>query len=231
MKKGFTLIELLIVVAIIAILAAIAVPNFLEAQVRSKVSRVKNDQRSYATGLESYFVDNNLYPAHSRSGSGTIGGVAGPTNPNGGVAVNPTGETNNYNAMQANPANTTLGRFYTFAMSRPGVATARAASLTTPVSYLTSLFPDPFMDTRGATFFYFANSAGWILWSPGPDTDQNTGGDLSNNTMHAVETIYNIYVSQPSTALLAGAPTGANSFTYDSTNGTVSQGDVYRLKQ
>lgn len=60
--KGFTLIELLIVVAIIAILAAIAVPNFLEAQVRSKVSRVKNDMRSLATGLESYKVDNNHYP-------------------------------------------------------------------------------------------------------------------------------------------------------------------------
>jgi len=61
-KKGFTLIELLIVVAIIAILAAIAVPNFLEAQVRSKVSRVKADMRSIATALESYAVDNNRMP-------------------------------------------------------------------------------------------------------------------------------------------------------------------------
>ena len=61
-RKAFTLIELLIVVAIIAILAAIAVPNFMEAQVRSKVSRVKNDVRSLATALEAYYVDNNKYP-------------------------------------------------------------------------------------------------------------------------------------------------------------------------
>jgi type II secretion system protein G len=61
-KRGFTLIELLIVVAIIAILAAIAVPNFLEAQVRSKVSRVKSDMRSIDTALQAYYVDNNRYP-------------------------------------------------------------------------------------------------------------------------------------------------------------------------
>ena len=61
MRKGFTLIELLIVVAIIAILAAIAVPNFLEAQVRSKVSRTKADMRSIVTALESYRVDHNKY--------------------------------------------------------------------------------------------------------------------------------------------------------------------------
>jgi len=71
-RKGFTLIELLIVVAIIAILAAIAVPNFLEAQVRSKVSRMRADMRSLATALESYMTDNRgyIWSAHNNSHGG-----------------------------------------------------------------------------------------------------------------------------------------------------------------
>jgi prepilin-type N-terminal cleavage/methylation domain-containing protein len=60
--RGFTLIELLIVVAIIAILAAIAVPNFLEAQTRAKVSRVLADMRSLVTAIEAYVIDYNQYP-------------------------------------------------------------------------------------------------------------------------------------------------------------------------
>jgi prepilin-type N-terminal cleavage/methylation domain-containing protein len=69
-KSGFTLIELLIVVAIIAILAAIAIPNFLAAQTRSKVARVQSEMRTLGTGLESYYVDNTMYPWYQDVGSG-----------------------------------------------------------------------------------------------------------------------------------------------------------------
>lgn len=70
--RGFTLIELLIVVAIIAILAAIAVPNFLEAQTRAKTARCTGDMRSFATAIESYRVDHNRYPVYGRIDSSDL---------------------------------------------------------------------------------------------------------------------------------------------------------------
>ncbi|MGC9328424.1 MAG: type IV pilin protein [Candidatus Hinthialibacter sp.] len=54
---AFTLIELLIVVAIIGVLAAIAVPNFMNAQIRAKVSRVTSDLKSIQTAIEMYSID------------------------------------------------------------------------------------------------------------------------------------------------------------------------------
>ena len=63
-RKGFTLIELLVVVAIIAILAAIAIPNLLEARTRGAVARTLADLRTISVALEAYQVDSNRYPPH-----------------------------------------------------------------------------------------------------------------------------------------------------------------------
>ena len=60
-KKGFTLIELLIVVVIIGILAAIAIPKFANTKEKAYVASMKSDLRNLVTAEESYFADNVTY--------------------------------------------------------------------------------------------------------------------------------------------------------------------------
>ena len=65
MRKGFTLIELLIVVVIIGILAAIAIPKFSNTKDKAKLASVKTDIRNYMTAQEAYFSDNQTYGTYA----------------------------------------------------------------------------------------------------------------------------------------------------------------------
>ncbi|WP_333812172.1 type IV pilin protein [Timonella senegalensis] len=61
-EKGFTLIELLVVVIIIGILSAIAIPVFMNQRQKAVDAGIKSDLRSIANEVESYYVDNQVYP-------------------------------------------------------------------------------------------------------------------------------------------------------------------------
>ena len=74
-KGGFTLIELMIVVAIIGILAAIAIPNFLQFQLRSKTGEAKTNLAAIRTAEEGYFAEFNNYIA-----AGSTPGIAPDAN-------------------------------------------------------------------------------------------------------------------------------------------------------
>ncbi len=85
-KKGFTLIELLIVVVIIGILAAIAIPKFANTKEKAYVASMKADLRNLVTAQEAYFADNNSSYASSTTAMGTnyksSGGVTVTINSN-----------------------------------------------------------------------------------------------------------------------------------------------------
>ena len=223
MKKGFTLIELLIVVLIIAILAAIAVPNFLEFQTRAKVSRPKSDMRSLATAMEAYFVDNNEYPAMMRAG-----GVLHVNNARGGEL-----ET------------------VSFRLRAPNSTTDFLNTLTSPISYISDYPTDPF--SKGTVFGYRQWPRTWIMMSFGPDRDEGARlpGDHYNilpqvNGRVVVfddgvttglidlnfEPSFVLSIPQPSPEYISavGVHSG-NSLLYDPSNGTISEGDVPRFKQ
>ena len=86
-RKGFTLIELLIVVVIIGILAAIAIPKFANTKEKAYLASMKSDLRNMATTEEAYFADFQVYVA---GGASNVGGVTTAINgfvPSAGVTV------------------------------------------------------------------------------------------------------------------------------------------------
>jgi prepilin-type N-terminal cleavage/methylation domain-containing protein len=223
MKKyrGFTLIELLIVMAIIAILTAIAVPNFLEAQVRAKVACVRSDFRSLSSALESFQAENNMYPRAAMIVDNSIN--AGPAAQPG---ATPTIKYRCSFALLGSPE----------ALVETG-ATVRRFTLTTPVAYLAQLPPDVFAETRGVVYGY-ANVAdrGWLVWSSGPAGREGAGGidhaippnryggrgTALDKATWMNSTVYRPWKSNPTDSLL--------NMTYDTTNGTSSVGDIYVLR-
>ncbi len=79
-RKGFTLIELLIVVVIIGILAAIAIPKFANTKEKAYLATMKSDLRNLITAEEAYFGDNTAYTSSLPGTMYTVStGVTGPT--------------------------------------------------------------------------------------------------------------------------------------------------------
>ncbi len=78
-RKGFTLIELLIVVVIIGILAAIAIPKFSNTKEKAYIAAMKSDLRNLVTAQESYFADTDLY--------GSVANLANYYTPSTGVTI------------------------------------------------------------------------------------------------------------------------------------------------
>ncbi len=89
-RKGFTLIELLIVVVIIGILAAIAIPKFANTKEKAYLASMKSDLRNMATTEEAYFADYQTYVSGTASNSGGSTSSLNGFVPSAGVSVTAT---------------------------------------------------------------------------------------------------------------------------------------------
>ena len=225
-SRGFTLIELLIVVAIIAILAAIAVPNFLEAQVRSKVARVRADVRTLATALESYHVDNGKYPP----GEMQVPAYWGMTNPSflSGISAvdwrwsfwtspvaymtsiphDPFAVTGKLNAAKTGP--------FTISMEKRYVYVADATTLVGG-----SPAPNAMSNANFGTHGYMSRAGvTWLIYSWGPSRKRLPGDGKGADAIKIASHV-------PSDAGQWNYPDGL----YDATNGTASWGMLMRTNK
>lgn len=172
-RTAFTLIELLVVVAVIAILAAIAVPNFLEAMTRSKVSRAKADMRTIAVGIEAFRVDTNRYPPDYQFGAQAFLQRLGPlTTPISYLTNLPTDPFANE------------GKITPYAMTKPNngyAISGLATEFTYPLTYdfAVRLQPDGSSEDLGiwANITRRPTSVIWALRSAGPDLSPSYLGD------------------------------------------------------
>ena len=119
--KGFTLIELLVVIIIIGILAAIAIPVFLNQRKKAVDAGIKSDLRTAANEAESYFVDFQKYPA-TTTGTGSI--VIGAVTVKGSNAATAFAYTNATDRYTITGVNTTAGSgtTYTYNSATGGLA-------------------------------------------------------------------------------------------------------------
>lgn len=202
--RGFTLIELLIVVAIIAILAAIAVPNFLEAQTRAKNSKAVADMRTMVTALETYRIDTNAYPSDSGNGSSGIWrsykGRDGHSNP---------------------PANFSIG----YELTTPIAYLTSAEVLIDP--YKRGKLDYYKSTSRAGREYYFFMNIPLRRKMNGSPTAFKWVEDLGGMYVLACAGPDSWINNKPGQGEYSQANYIPRTINYDPTNGTVSNGDVY----
>lgn len=217
LERGFTLIELLIVVAIIAILAAIAVPNFLEAQVRAKVSRAMADMRSITTAIEVYYVDHNHYPPNPDAREHFYVTPINLTTPISYISSRPVDpfKINKDVSRGINPAGEQEDLYYDYytIISPDEYFNRSADDIDIFILAVDGSGPLENIANEGASEKY----GRWLQWSIGPDTAFWIAEDDFNNP------------ADPSTGLKTPAhlPWGYSfDIPYDPTNGIVSYGNI-----
>ena len=129
MKKGFTLIELLIVVVIIGILAAVAIPKFSNTKQRASRSAGVADMRNLATAQEGFFADSNRYAAIGDTGSAV--GKMNFTPSNGNTALTLVATTTGWSGVVNIPGGQKCGIFSGTATAPTGMPASNPAGVPT----------------------------------------------------------------------------------------------------